>query len=139
MEIENIQWEPTTPYNPHQNRVKKRCFRTLFETTRAILYDVGLPNDQWGEAISTADYLKNKSYTKSLKEITKYEADIGHKPDLGNFHRFGCIDHRHDKNPQRKKLSNQGIKCQFLGYKNRNQYRIWDRLRRKVIQSSHVI
>ena len=45
MEIEGIQWEPTTPYNPHQNRVAKKCFRTLFERTQAMLYEAGLLNN----------------------------------------------------------------------------------------------
>ncbi len=48
MEIEGIQWETTTPYNPHQNGVAEKCFRTLFERTRSIFYDAGLPNNQWG-------------------------------------------------------------------------------------------
>ncbi len=137
--IEGIQWEPTTLYNPHQNGVAERCFRTLFERTRVMLYDARLPNNQWGKAISTAVYLKNRSPTKSLKGITPYEADTGRKPDLSNLYRFGCIAYHQDENLQKKKLSNQGIKCQFLEYEEQNQYRLWDPLGRKVIRSSHVI
>ncbi len=139
MEIRGIQWEPTTPYNPHQNGVAERCIRTLFERTRDMLYDVGLLNSQWRKAISTAVYLKNKSLTKSLKGITPYEADNGRKPYLSTLHRFGCIAYHHDENPQKKKLSNQEIKCQFLGYEGRNQYRLWDPLGSKEIRSSYVI
>ena len=85
MQTERIQWEPTTPYNPHQNGVAKRCFRTIFARTRAMLYHAGLLNNQWGEAISTAVYLKNRISTKSLKGTTPYESDTGGKPDLSNL------------------------------------------------------
>lgn len=36
-------WEPTAPYNPGQNGVAERCFRTLFERARAILAESKLP------------------------------------------------------------------------------------------------
>ena len=68
-----------------------------------------------------------------------YKVDIDKKPDLSNLHRFGCIAYHHDENPKKKKFSNQGIKCQFLGYKGRNQYRLWDPFGHKVIRSSNVI
>ncbi len=106
MEIEGIQWELTTPYNPHQNEVAEKYIQILFEKTRAILYDAGLSNNKWGMAISTIVYLKNGSSTKSLKSITSYETDNGKKSDSSNFHRFGCIAYHHDENPLKKKLSN---------------------------------
>ena len=117
----------------------ERFFWTLFERTQAMLNDAGLPNNQWEKAISTAVYFKNKSPTKSLKKITLYEADNGRKSDLSNFHRFECIAYHHDENPQKKKLNNRGIRCQFFEYKSQNQHRLWDPLRRKVIRFSHVI
>lgn len=60
MQTEGIQWEPTTPYNPHQNGVAK------WHIICALLYDAGLPNNQWGEAnvISTAVYLKNRRHDR---------------------------------------------------------------------------
>ncbi len=139
MEIEGIQCEATTPYNPNQNSVSERFFWTLFERTQAMLNDEGLPNNQWEKAISTAVYFKNKSPTKSLKKIMLYEADTGRKSDLSNLHRFGCIAYHHGESPQKKKLSNRGIKCQFFKYESQNQHMLWDLLGRKVIRFSHVI
>lgn len=127
MQTERIQWEPTTPYNPYQNGVTERCFRTIFARTRAMLYDAGLPNNKWGEALSTAVYLKNGSPTKSLKGITLYESDTG-KPDLSNLRNFGGVAHHHNDEPKSSKLSNHGTKCVFLGYEGRNRYRLWDPL-----------
>lgn len=115
---------PTTPYIPQQNRIAKQYFCTLFARTRAMLYDAGLTNNQWGEVISIAVYLKNRSPTKSLKEITSYRSDIGNKPDLSNLRKIGCVVYYYNKDPKRTKLSNQGIKCVFLDYKGHNQYRL---------------
>ena len=98
-----------------------------------MLYDASLPNNQWGEAISTAVYLKNRSPTKSLKRITPYESDTDNKTDLNNLHRFGCVAYHHNKDLKRTKLSNQGIKCAFFGYEGRHQYRLWDPTAHKVV------
>lgn len=103
-----------------------------------MIYDVGLSNNQWGEAISTAVYLKNRSLTKSLNGITPYESDTGIKPDLRNLPRFGYVVYHYNKDPKRTKLSNQGIKCIFLDYEGRDQYSLWDPATHKVIRSSHV-
>ena len=88
--------------------------------TQVMLYNADLSNNSWGEAISTAVYLKNRSPTKSLKEITPYESDTGGKPDRSNLRRFDCVAYHHNKDPKRTKLNNQGIKCVFLGYEGRN-------------------
>lgn len=102
----------------------EQCFCILFARTQAILYDVGLPNNQWSEAISTAVYLKNRNSTKSLKEITPYGSNIGGKPDLNNLDRFGYMAYHYNKDPKCTKLSNHGIKFVFLGYEGRNQYKL---------------
>ena len=73
-----------------------------------------------------------------LKEITPYESDTGGKPDLSNLRRFGCVAYHHNKDPKRSKLSDQGIKCVFLGYEGHNQYKLWDPAAHKVFRSCHV-
>ena len=90
-----VKWEPTAPYNPNQNGVAERCFRTLFERTRAILADAKLPARLWGEAITTVTYLKNRSPTRALTNITPYEAWYKKKPNLANLHTFGCTAYHH--------------------------------------------
>ncbi len=63
----------------------------LFEQSNAIIYGAELLNNQWGEAISTAIYLKNRSPTKLLPCITYYKLNTGSKPDLCHLHIFGCF------------------------------------------------
>jgi hypothetical protein len=131
-----VEWEPTAPYNPNQNGVAERCFRTLFERARAILADSKLPANQWGEAISTITYLKNRSPTTALKGITPYQAWYGKKPDLSNLHVFGSVAYHHVEG-DRRKLDDKSLRCRFLGYSEINQFRLWTG--NKVIVSSHVL
>ena len=131
-----VKFESTAPYNPSQNGVSERCFRTLFERTRSILAAANLPAKLWGEAISTVTYLKNRSPTKALPNITPYEAWHHRKPDLSDLHIFGCIAYHHYEG-DRRKLDGKTLKCRFLGYKGVNQFRLWTGT--KVIVSSHVV
>ena len=91
--------ELITSFNPHQNGIAERCFSTLFACTRAMLYDENLYNNQWGEAISTTVYLKNRSLTKLLKEIISYKFDTCDKANVNNLHRFDCVSYHHNKDP----------------------------------------
>lgn len=65
-----------------------------------------------------------ENFIKLMKKITLYKADIDRKSDLIYLLRFQYMAYYHNENPQKKKLCNQWIKCQFLEYKNRNQYRL---------------
>ena len=47
-----------------------------------MLADSKLPHKFWAEALSTHVYLRNRSPTKALTEITPYEAWYGVKPDV---------------------------------------------------------
>jgi len=123
LEEHGVKWEPTAPYNPSQNEVAERCFRTLFERTRAILTSANLPIRLWGEAIMTVTYLKNRSPTTALDNITPYEAWHGKKPDLSYLHTFGCIAYHHVEKARRK-LDDKSLKCQFLSYEGVNQFRL---------------
>jgi len=48
-----------------------------------------LSPDLWAEAVATAVYLKNRSPTKALSDVTPEEAWIGQKPDLRHLRIFG--------------------------------------------------
>ena len=135
LEEHGVKWEPTASYNPSQNEVAERCFRTLFERTRAILTSANLSIRLWGEAIMTVTYLKNRSSTTALNNITPYEAWHGKKPDLSYLHTFGCIAYHHVKKARRK-LDDKSLKCQFLSYERVNQFRLWNG--KNVLISSHV-
>ena len=64
--------ETTTPYSPQSNGVGKRKNRTLKEMMNAMLIIFSLPQNMWGEAILSTNYLLNKVPKKKAKK-TPYE------------------------------------------------------------------
>jgi hypothetical protein len=50
-----------------------------------MLYHSGLPKFPWGEAILHAAWLKNRTSTRALKNLTTFEALSGKKPNLSKF------------------------------------------------------
>jgi hypothetical protein len=68
------------------------------------------------EAINTTVYLKNRSPTRCLDNVTPFEALYGSKPTVHNLKVFGCKDFVHIPKENRKKLDAKAIKCIFIGY-----------------------
>lgn len=114
--MEGVRHELTIPKNPEQNGVAERANRTLIETARSMLVDSRLPHSFWAEAVSTAAYMRNRSPTKAMKELTPYEAWTGQKPDVGGLRVFGCQAFVHIPKDERRKLDSMSQKCIFLGY-----------------------
>ena len=79
---EGIKHELSVPKNPEQNGVAERLNRTLIEAVRAMLSSSKLPHKFWAEALSTAVYLKNRSYTKAVIKMTPHEAWSGRRPSV---------------------------------------------------------
>ena len=92
---EGICHERTVPKTPEQNGVAERMNRTLVETLRSMLADAKLPHSFWAEALSTAVYLKNRSPTKALKDMTPFEAWRNEKPRVEHLRVFGCDAYAH--------------------------------------------
>lgn len=70
-----IKREVTCPYTPQHNGVAERKNRSIINMTRSMLKAKGMPNSFWGEVVSCAVYLLNRSpITTSVKNITPIEA-----------------------------------------------------------------
>ena len=115
-DFHGIQLHFTNPYTPQQNGVAERKNRTLVESARSMLQTAKLPNSFWGEAIATACYLQNRSYSKSIPSKTLYEVRTGNKPDISHLRVFGCRAYVHIPDEKRKKLEPKSMKCLFIGY-----------------------
>ncbi|KJA26565.1 hypothetical protein HYPSUDRAFT_116541, partial [Hypholoma sublateritium FD-334 SS-4] len=61
-----------------------------------MLHDAKLPKFLWGEALCHAVFVKNRTWTRSLKDTTPFEMLTGSKPDLSNIHPWGCKVSVHD-------------------------------------------
>ena len=113
--------------------------RILVETLRSMLVDAKLPHAFWAEAVSTAVYLRNRSPTKAIEDMTPYEAWMKRKPQVEYLRVFGCDAYAHVAKDERKKLDSKSRKCIFLGYGEETKgYRLYDSSRSKVIYSRDV-
>lgn len=115
-EENGIQRHFTNPYNPAQNGVSERKNRTLVESARSMIQTAQLSNAYWAEAIQTACYLQNCSFTSSIQDSTPHELWTGLKPDLTHLRIFGCSAYSQIPDNKRAKLDTKALKCIFVGY-----------------------
>lgn len=83
----------TAPYSPQQNGVVERRNRTVVAMTRSFLKEMNLPSNLWGEAVRHSVYILNRLPTRSLSNMTPYEAWSGDKPNVAHIRVFGCVAH----------------------------------------------
>ena len=126
----------SVPHNPAQNGIAERMNRTIVESARSMLSHSHLPNEFWAEAVNTSVYLRNRSPTTSVKDMTPYECLYGRKPDVANLRVFGCVSYVHIPENQRKKLDPKSRKLLFVGYPDGTKgYKFYDPIGLKFIRS----
>ena len=89
LEQHGIQRECTGGYSSQSNGTSERMNRTLKDKARCALYASGAPLYLWGEAIATAAYVQNVSYSKRI-DMTPYEAFTGFRPNVSIMRPFAC-------------------------------------------------
>jgi hypothetical protein len=130
----------TVPKTPEQNGVAERLNRTLVESARCMLSESKLPKRFWAEAINTASYLRNRSPSAAVQEMTPYEAVFGEKPDVSMLKVFGCLAYMHVPKDERQKFDVKADKCVFLGYEDTCKgYRVFNIERKTVCLSRDII
>ena len=88
LEQHGIQRECTGGHSSQSNGTSERMNRTLKDMARCELYASGAPLYLWGEAIATAAFVQNVSYSKRI-DMTPYEAFTGFRPDVSILRPFG--------------------------------------------------
>lgn len=122
-----IKHQLTIAYTPEQNGVAERANRTITEKARAMLQEAGLPVHFWAEAVNTAVYLKNRSPTLAVKNMTPEEAWTGQKIDLRHLKVFGCRAFKHIPDQKRTKWEPKSKELIFVGYCEESKgYRLID-------------
>ena len=94
LKAEGIRHKFTGPKTPQQNGVTERLNPTLVEMARSMLLDSKLLRKFWGEAISTAVYLKNRTPVKALNK-TPFEVWHGKKPKVNHLIVFDSDTYAH--------------------------------------------
>ena len=115
--------QTTTPYSPQQNGVAESKNKTLKEMINALLLSSVLPQNLWGEAILSANYILNriphKKTNKSLYELWK-----GRRPCYKYLKVWGCLAKVAVPIPKKVKIGQKTVDCVFIGYvHNSSAYR----------------
>jgi hypothetical protein len=120
-------------YTPEQNGVSERLNRSLISVARAMLLDAKLPIRFWGEAVTTASYLRNRTPI-SPEGKTPEEAYSGRKPSIGHLKAYGCIAYAYVPKEQRQKLRTTTIRTCLIGYMpTTRQYRLYEPISNRII------
>ena len=86
---------------------------------------IALPNFLWAEALKIANYLLNRTPTKSV-DRTPYEIWCNRKPSFNHLRTWGCRAEAKLYNPMQKKLDSKTVSCYFVGYPDRTKgYRFY--------------
>lgn len=78
----------TASYSPSQNGVAERANQTLVELAHAMINAQHVPEFLWEHAIEHASYIRNRSYTCTLKGEMPYEIWHGLKPSVAHLREF---------------------------------------------------
>jgi hypothetical protein len=68
----------------------ERKNRTLVEMARMMLDEHRTPRCFWADAISTACYISNRIFLRSILHLTPFELHFGRKPSVSHLRPFGC-------------------------------------------------
>ena len=82
--------QTTAPYSPQQNGVVEHKNRTLNEMMNALLLSSGLPQNLWGEAILSTNYILNRIPQKKSNQ-SPYELLKGRIPFYKYLKVWGCL------------------------------------------------
>jgi hypothetical protein len=64
--------------------------RTLVEMTKTMLDEHRTPRRFWADAISTAYYISNQFFLRSILHLTPFQLRFGRKPSVSHLKPFGC-------------------------------------------------
>jgi hypothetical protein len=80
----------SAPRIPQQNGVVEQKNRTLVEMARTMLDEHRTPRRFWADDISTACYISNQIFLRSILHLTPFELCFSRKPFVSYFKPFGC-------------------------------------------------
>jgi transposase InsO family protein len=135
-----VQRQHIAPYTPQQNGVVERRNQSIVTMARSLLKSRSMPAMFWGEAVTTAFWILNRSPTKAVDGMTPFESWHGRRPDVRYFRTFGCVTYVKTVKPHLKKLEDRGTPVVFIGYEpGAKAWRFYDPASRRAVVSRDVV
>ncbi|CAI7869001.1 unnamed protein product [Closterium sp. NIES-54] len=128
----------TMPYSPAMNGIAERANRTITETAHGLLFEAGLPDYFWPNAVRSACVAKNRALTHvGADKWVPYVEWIGRKPKVDMLRVFGCMCMAFvPKHLQHNKLGAKAIWAVHLGMaQNSKGWLLWDPFTKKFLVS----
>lgn len=137
-----IRHESTTAYSPESNGKAERLNRTLLDSARCMMQNLENLNacDLWAEAINTANFIRNRLFTKSCQlDMTPFQTVFHSKPNLSHIRIFGCKAFVHKPKQRRTdKMETRAEEGVLVGYDRGDAYRILLKNSKAVVISKDV-
>ena len=93
------------------------------ERVRALLIQADLPKFLWAEAVQFVVWLKNRSLTRAIGNVTPYERLTGQKPNLAGVPEWGqCVWVHNDSGT---KLDARASAARWVGYDADSTHAHW--------------
>jgi len=129
----------TAAETPQQNGTIERFNQTIMNDARTVIAANNLPRELWAEAVCYITFTRNRCYTRTLKNMTPYEAMYGKKADVSRLRPFGCIAFAMVQKSKIKSLDERARKLVFVGYQeSQKAYRLLDPVTKSIIISRDV-
>ncbi|WVZ15014.1 hypothetical protein V8G54_012580 [Vigna mungo] len=127
-----------TIYSSTQWAAERRN-RTILNMARSMIKEKGLPQNLWGEAVSTAVYILNRCPTKRLEEKVPWEVWTGVKPTVSHLNVFGSLAFMHIPDQKRTKLQDKSEAMVFVGYHSTGAYKLYNPITERMMLSRDVV
>ena len=125
---------------PQQNGRVERIHRHILNIARSLLFQASLPVKFWGEAVSTAAYLINRTPSKVLKGKIPYEILFGEKPSYDQLRVFGSSCYTHRQSRDKDKFGHRSRFCVFVGYPfGKKGWKVYDLEKEEFLVSRDVV
>jgi hypothetical protein len=126
------------PRVPQQNGVVEQKNRTLVEMSRMMLDEHRTPMRFWDDGFSTACYISNRIFLRSILHLTPFELRFDLKPSVSHFRSFGC-KYFVLKCGNLDKFESHSFDGILLGYTPRGRsYRVYNVETNTVVESRDV-
>ena len=107
---------------------------------RSMMKEKHIPNEYWGDTVTSLVYILNKSPTKSMKDRVPKQYRSSKCSNISHSIIFGCVYYAHVPEEMRIKSDNRSQKCIFAGYSEESKaYRLYNPITKRCVINRGVV